>query len=115
MGLIAKFHTLKEHNVVKMYALGPDPIPKTDAKNIIFITRPNLKSMDFIAGNIIKGEERGGGEHEHLNHKVQSLINVHHFSSQRLLPVFSAPEEFALRETPNYERSTGQFSPCRRV
>lgn len=55
--LIMNLQALKERSVVKMYALGGDPLPKIDVRNVIFITRANLKSMKSIA-DVIKHEER---------------------------------------------------------
>uniref|UniRef100_A0A1B0DCN7 Vacuolar protein sorting-associated protein 33A n=1 Tax=Phlebotomus papatasi TaxID=29031 RepID=A0A1B0DCN7_PHLPP len=57
VGLIAKYTFLKEHNVTKMFPLSGDPLPDIDVKNIIFITRANLKLMNHIADNI-HNEER---------------------------------------------------------
>uniref|UniRef100_A0A1B0CP49 Putative vacuolar sorting protein vps33/slp1 sec1 family n=1 Tax=Lutzomyia longipalpis TaxID=7200 RepID=A0A1B0CP49_LUTLO len=57
VGLIAKYTFLKEHNVTKMFPLSGDPLPDIDVKSIIFITRPNLKLMSYIADNI-HSEER---------------------------------------------------------
>lgn len=57
IGLVAKYNLLEEHDVVKMYPLcgGSLTLPPNIA-NIIFITRPQLSLMDFIAENV-HGEE----------------------------------------------------------
>lgn len=53
--------------MVKMFKLGNYPIPKIDnVKNIIFITRPNLKAMDYIAANIQTEERMGSKKIFHL-------------------------------------------------
>lgn len=57
VNLVVNLQTLKDRNVGKMYPLGPDPLPKTEAKNMIFIVRPNLRSMNFVA-QVIKHEEQ---------------------------------------------------------
>ncbi|XP_014204862.1 vacuolar protein sorting-associated protein 33A [Copidosoma floridanum] len=56
MGLVAKGDTLQEHEVIKMYPLVGGRLPPADVSNVIFITRPHLDLMDFIAQNI-HGEE----------------------------------------------------------
>lgn len=38
--------------MVKMYPLRPVPLPETDVKHIIFITRPKLHLMDLVAQNV---------------------------------------------------------------
>ncbi|CAB0035911.1 unnamed protein product [Trichogramma brassicae] len=57
MGLVAKYDTLQEHEVIKMYPLVGGRLPSSDVTNVIFITRPHLDLMDLIAQNI-HGEER---------------------------------------------------------
>lgn len=52
-GLIAKSTLLKQRNVVNNVPLRPGPLAKMDVKNIIFITRPELKLMDYIAQNVM--------------------------------------------------------------
>lgn len=58
VGLIARYTFLKEQGVVKMFALNEGTLPEVDVKNIIFITRPNLKLMDIVAANIHNEERR---------------------------------------------------------
>ena len=58
VGLVAKYTFLKEHHVTKMHALRPETsLANIDVKNIIFITRPTLKLMDYIAA-IIHAEDK---------------------------------------------------------
>lgn len=57
MNLVVNLQTLKDRNVGKMYPLGPDPLPKTEAKNMIFVVRPSLKGMEHVA-QVIKHEEQ---------------------------------------------------------
>ena len=52
MGLVAKYDTLAEHEVNKMYPLVGGRLPRCDVANVIFITRPNLDLMDLISQNI---------------------------------------------------------------
>lgn len=52
MGLVAKYDILQEHEVIKMYPLVGGRLPPADVNNVIFITRPHLNLMDFIAQNI---------------------------------------------------------------
>lgn len=58
MGLVTKYTSLKESNVIKMLPLRSGTLVDVDVKHIIFITRPNLKLMDFIAENIHNEEKR---------------------------------------------------------
>lgn len=53
VGLIAQLSLLKERNVIKNLPLRPGPLLSIDVKNVIFITRPNPKLMDYIAENIL--------------------------------------------------------------
>lgn len=57
MNLVVNLQTLKDRNVGKMYPLGPDPLPKIDAKNMIFVVRPSLRSMNYVA-QVIQREEQ---------------------------------------------------------
>ncbi|CAH1955857.1 unnamed protein product [Acanthoscelides obtectus] len=52
VGLVAQYATLREHMVTKMYPLRPMPLPETDVDHIIFISRPKLRLMDYIAQNV---------------------------------------------------------------
>lgn len=52
VGLVTKYAFLKERNVTKMLPLRAGSLPDVDVRNIIFITRPNLKLMDHIAENV---------------------------------------------------------------
>lgn len=52
VGLVAKYVFLKEHNVTKMFPLTEGPIPEINVKSVIYITRPTLKLMDYIADNL---------------------------------------------------------------
>lgn len=54
VGLIAKYSLLREHEVTKMFHLKPGKLPPANVKNIIWITRPDLRLMDMIASNIHK-------------------------------------------------------------
>uniref|UniRef100_A0A336LM58 CSON010946 protein n=1 Tax=Culicoides sonorensis TaxID=179676 RepID=A0A336LM58_CULSO len=58
VGLIAKYTFLKDHGVMKMFALNDGNLPEVDVKNVIFITRPSLKLMDIIAATIHNEERR---------------------------------------------------------
>lgn len=58
VGLIAKYTFLKDHGVVKMFALNDGNLPEVDVKNVIFITRPTLKLMDVVAATIHNEERR---------------------------------------------------------
>ncbi|XP_030747567.1 vacuolar protein sorting-associated protein 33A [Sitophilus oryzae] len=52
VGLIAQYVLLREHQVKKMYPLRPTPLPETDVDHVIFISRPKLHLMDYIARNV---------------------------------------------------------------
>lgn len=44
--------------MTKMLPLRPGPLPDVEVRNIIFITRPTLKHMDYIAENVHSIEKR---------------------------------------------------------
>lgn len=52
VGLVAKYAFLKDRGVSRMFSLRTGALPEVDVRNIIFITRPNLKLMNFIAENV---------------------------------------------------------------
>ncbi|KAK4877889.1 hypothetical protein RN001_010395 [Aquatica leii] len=52
VGLVAQYVVLKDYEVIKMYPLRSTPLPTTNVKHIIFITRPKLAFMDLIAQNV---------------------------------------------------------------
>ncbi|KAG5900565.1 hypothetical protein JTB14_022872 [Gonioctena quinquepunctata] len=52
VGLVAQYSILREHMVIKMYPLRPVPLPETDVDHVIFISRPKLRLMDYIAQNV---------------------------------------------------------------
>ncbi|XP_023017702.2 vacuolar protein sorting-associated protein 33A [Leptinotarsa decemlineata] len=52
VGLVAQYTILREHMVTKMYPLRPVPLPETEVDHIIFISRPKLHLMDYIAQNV---------------------------------------------------------------
>ncbi|XP_066144491.1 vacuolar protein sorting-associated protein 33A [Euwallacea fornicatus] len=58
VGLIAEYIRLSERSVRKMYPLRPIPLPETNVDHIIFIARPKLHLMDYIAKNV-KDDAKG--------------------------------------------------------
>lgn len=52
MGLIAQYSLLKEHGVITMFPLQPKKLPPTKVNHIIFISRPKLHLMQWIAENV---------------------------------------------------------------
>lgn len=56
MGHIAQISLLKEHGVYTMFPLQPKKLPTTKVNHIIFISRPKLHLMQWIADNV-HGEE----------------------------------------------------------
>ncbi|KAK5638912.1 hypothetical protein RI129_013207 [Pyrocoelia pectoralis] len=61
VGLVAQYVVLKEYDVVKMYPLRAPPLPSTNVKHIIFITRPKLNLMDLVAQNVHNDSKAWGG------------------------------------------------------
>ncbi|KAF9358695.1 hypothetical protein BGX26_001131 [Mortierella sp. AD094] len=51
LSLIAEFALLKDHGVEKIYHLQPGPL-ETDCKNLIYICRPQVNYMKYIAEHI---------------------------------------------------------------
>lgn len=66
-GLIAEYVTLREHSVVKMFPLRPTPLPETDVDHIIFISRPKLHLMDYIAQNVHADSKTRSGAKKQYN------------------------------------------------
>ncbi|XP_063227243.1 vacuolar protein sorting-associated protein 33A isoform X2 [Bacillus rossius redtenbacheri] len=65
VGLIAKYHgLLRENEVVKMFPLGADKLPRSNVKNLIFITRPQLELMDLVAKHVLAEVQSGGSKKE---------------------------------------------------
>lgn len=52
IGVIAKYALLREHDVSTMFPLRAGPLPPTQVKHVIFITRPHFNLMDFISENV---------------------------------------------------------------
>ncbi|KAL3270720.1 hypothetical protein HHI36_021246 [Cryptolaemus montrouzieri] len=52
VGLVAQYSILSEHQVTKMFPLRPQPLPENDVTHVIFIARPKLELMDYIAHNV---------------------------------------------------------------
>lgn len=52
IGLIAKYSLLKEHEVNTMFPLLPEKIPLANVNHIIFISRPKIHLMNWIAENV---------------------------------------------------------------
>ncbi|KAK9880635.1 hypothetical protein WA026_011875 [Henosepilachna vigintioctopunctata] len=52
VGLIAQYSVLSEHQVIKMFPLRPLPLPENEVSHVIFISRPKLELMDYIAHNV---------------------------------------------------------------
>ena len=50
--LVAQNKVLKEHSVMKMFPLQPEPFPEVDVAHVIFITRPKLHLMDYVGQNV---------------------------------------------------------------
>lgn len=65
-----------------MLPLRNGPLPDLDVKNVIFITRPELKLMDWIAENIHNEEKKRKGNvgkifHLYFLPKRSSLCETH--------------------------------------
>ena len=50
--LIAKYQFFRDRGVIKMFPLKAGRLPPTKADSIVFITRPEIANMDFIADNV---------------------------------------------------------------
>jgi len=61
LGLIAEYSALKDHEVTKMFPLKSGRLPPCNVENVVFVVRPTLKAMDFVADNIKQEEKHGGG------------------------------------------------------
>jgi len=51
LGLVAEISILKKHGIERIYYLAPGQLP-TDAKHIIYLIRPKIKYMRYIAQHI---------------------------------------------------------------
>ncbi|CAG9770251.1 unnamed protein product [Ceutorhynchus assimilis] len=52
VGLVAEYIMLREYSVKNMFPLRPIPLPSTEVDHVIFIARPKLHLMDYIAKNV---------------------------------------------------------------
>lgn len=90
VGLIAQYIVLKEHSVTKMFPLRPDPLPETDVKHVIFISRPKLHLMDMVSKNILhdtKTAKKGSNKKQYHLFFVpkKSLICRNHLQHSGIL------------------------------
>ncbi|XP_070555122.1 vacuolar protein sorting-associated protein 33A-like [Ptychodera flava] len=97
-GLIAEYSLLKDHEVDKMFPLRPGRLPPSNVKNIIFITRPILQLMDFVAQNVHKEEKLGGYRKEYHIFFVprKSLLCEKRLKELGVYGTFSNIDEYAL-------------------
>ena len=49
LSLVADFNLLKDHGVDKIFYLSDQQILETDAKSVIYLTRPNAMHIKWIA------------------------------------------------------------------
>lgn len=79
VNLVVNLQTLKDRNVGKMYPLGPDPLPKIEARSMIFIVRASLRSMNYVA-QAIKHEEQERRGKQQVD--IKSQLRCSHFHLQ---------------------------------
>lgn len=60
LSLLAEFSLLKEHGVEKIFHLTNNRLDHLDSRNVIYICRPKIENMKFIAGQI-KNQTRSSG------------------------------------------------------
>lgn len=97
VGLVAQYAVLREHAVVKMYPLRAVPLPETDVKHIIFITRPKLHLMDLVAQNVHNDSKtRGGPKKQYHLFFVprKSLLCIKRLEHSGMFGSLTAIEEF---------------------
>ncbi|KAH0954770.1 hypothetical protein HN011_008394 [Eciton burchellii] len=95
IGLVAKYNSLEEYGVAKMYPLhgGTLTIPY-NITNIIFISRPQLELMDLIAENV-HGEEGKRPKEFHLFFVPRkSLLCQKKLQNRGVFGSFTLIEEF---------------------
>ncbi|KAF4532459.1 hypothetical protein B566_EDAN003034 [Ephemera danica] len=63
---VAHHSFLKEHDVEHMFAISDRPLRPTNVKNVIFLTRPQLRLMDLIAEHV-HGEEKRSSVHKEFH------------------------------------------------
>ncbi|KAI9202754.1 Sec1-like protein [Polychytrium aggregatum] len=59
LSLIAEFSLLKEHGVDKIYHLQPTPADTGDARCLIYLCRPTLRNMQWIASQVQQNASNG--------------------------------------------------------
>ncbi|KAI9095923.1 Sec1-like protein [Phlyctochytrium arcticum] len=62
LSLIAEFDLLKDHGVEKIYHLSSGPL-NTECSNLIYICRPEISHMKWIAGHIQGHKQKGVNIH----------------------------------------------------
>ncbi|RXG51513.1 Vacuolar protein sorting-associated protein 33A [Armadillidium vulgare] len=60
-GLIGDFTFLRNHEVVKMFYISRENLPSNNIPNIIFLTVPTRKNMDYINNQLRMEEVHSGG------------------------------------------------------
>lgn len=97
IGLVAQYSVLREHAVVKMFPLRSIPLPETDVKHIIFVTRPKLHLMDLVAQNVHNDSKTrtGSSKQYHLFFVPRkSLLCVKRLEHRGMLGSLTNIEEF---------------------
>lgn len=98
VGLVTKYAFLKERNVTKMLPLRAGPLLDVDVRNIIFITRPSLRLMDYIAENVhsIDKKHKSGARKElHLYFlPAKSMLCEKHLKIKGVFGSFTNVGEF---------------------
>ncbi|KAJ8925396.1 hypothetical protein NQ315_009228 [Exocentrus adspersus] len=125
VGLVAQYTILREHMVTKMYPLRPTSLPETDVDHIIFISRPKLHLMDYIAQNVrtdIKTKS-GSKKQYHLFFVPKKVycawndlntmeclenLSVNFFLSIPMLYQWRYPKEYTIENDPTYLYQTAQ-------
>ncbi|KAK6192041.1 hypothetical protein SNE40_003590 [Patella caerulea] len=101
-GLVAEYSLLKDHEVEKMFPLGPKTLQASNVQNIIFLTRPKLKLMELIAQNLLNEDHKGPQRTEfHLIFVPRkSLLCEKKLKEMGVFGTFTSVEEFSLELIP---------------
>ncbi|ESO97948.1 hypothetical protein LOTGIDRAFT_209143 [Lottia gigantea] len=101
-GLVAEYSLLKDHEVEKMFPLGPKTLQPSNVQNIIFLTRPKLKLMELIAQNLLNEDQKGTLRTEfHLIFVPRkSLLCEKKLKEMGVYGTFTSVDEFSLELVP---------------
>lgn len=98
-GLISEYSLLRNRDVVKMHPLRPGKLHSVDTDNVIFITRSQIKLMNYVAENIHGEENTSGKKSKQMKRwhiffvPLKSLLCTEHLKNKGVYGSFTTVEQ----------------------